>query len=613
MRSARSASSLPHLHTPMSGSALDPPPTNRLWLDLPNPSKTQNRVIQSSTNTTNTEPSPIVQTYNNIYPASPSPQLIPRTPTPEQTLPVDIAPSFKYDTSPIRPLVKSKSAMSQEAWETLQIQQRILEQLNMRTSDSTRRAGMVLDIFRSCNPDEFGLIHLPTFHRNFGKRFGLTAAESSRLFNIGDIKKNEELDFAAFRSVFVSIDTDPNGLIAPPHRGGLRKLEPPSSQKDSNGSGGGQGSPEHQSEHSIVQAMPRSERARYLQHKRIQTMIEQRLREFEACFVMQEPVRVGMSQSMVRTKLTWSELYDALSRLGMNMTGLSSSELRLMFGSECGSGSESATTTTTTTTTTTAQRHQTTSMMMRQSSSVGALLSHSPQPVKDAEHERIGFSELIKASDYYFSLLGSTEQDIEHKKEYTKLHDLYGRRLGRRRVGDGPAASGHLSQPGFLAHDDGRLGIASPDSIDRSRQHNAYLHNTQQQQQHQQFSWKDPAVVAGLASKSSAHGTLEFLPMENTGCMPRYEEAFDDPSSYLWEQRWLDKSLGEERKRKLAKKALLGDNELAQKQNHNMFQRLTFKPQGYQNRTQQPHVTSSSSSSNLHSSRPWATGLNWSE
>ena len=364
--------------------------------------------------------------------------------------------------------------------------------------------------------------------------------------------------------------------------------------------------------------MPKSERARYLQHKRIQTLVEQRMHEFESCFIIQEQMHVGMSQSMIRTKLTFHELYNALQKLDMNMTGLSAEELSFMFG----------------TFNTNIQNVQNTNRMMRQSSSVGALLSHNNnqsiqfnQPERSIHLERIGFSELIKASDRYFSLLGSTNEEIENKKQYTKLHDLYGRRLGRRKVGHGPAAAGHLSQPGFLAHDDGRLGIASPDSMDRQQRqysqemsNNATYNNNNNNNnnqisykpspsQTQQHSWQDPAVIAGLATKKfNAHG-VTFLPMEETGCMPTYDQAFDDPDRYLWEQRWLDKSLGEERKKKLAKKALLGNShDLATRQNHNMKERLMFKPSGYQSPTQREHGALGGTSA-----RPWATGLNWSQ
>jgi hypothetical protein len=118
-----------------------------------------------------------------------------------------------------------------------------------------------------------------------------------------------------------------------------------------------------------------------------------------------------------------------------------------------------------------------------------------------------------------------------------------------------------------------------------------------------QHSWKDPSVVAGLATRTNSPGM--FVPLAHTGCMPRYDEAFNDPVKHLWEQRWYDKCCPD-RKRKLAKKALLGNNELAQKQNHDMFSRLTFNPQGVNSQQKpQPSVVDANS-------RPWATGMNWS-
>ena len=514
--------------------------------------------------------------------------------------------------------------MTQEKWHRLQIQTKVLEQLNMRTADSNKRATAILSMFRACNPDEFGLIHLHTFQPYFSQTFALTPHEAGEMFEIGDVKQSNELDYASFRSIFVSIDTDYKALQPPPHRGGLKKINAPGSQDvhtDEN---------MHQSEHTIVQGMPKEARKRYLQHKRVQTLIDEKLRFVEIRFLVKEPIQVGMQESMIRTKLTYGELYQALSDLGMNMEGLNAQELHSMF--EKNNKQDR--------TVQQPQQHQ----MLQQNHSVASLMQqndHCPQlPQQQYQEARIGFSELIKANDLYFSLLGSSMEAIENKLQYTKLHDVYGRRLGRRRVGHGPGASGHLSQPGFLAHDDGRLGISSPDAIDRIGA-SALLHSSQSTSslpQHAtlnnnighsighnigrtagmtriQHSWKDPSVVAGVATKSNAQAL--FVPLAGTGCMPRYDEAFNDPAKHLWEQRWVDKSCPD-RKRKLAKKALLGNNDLAQKQNHNMFARLTFHPhgEGEERQQQQYHQQQQQQTSAIlvdANSRPWATGLNWSE
>ena len=506
----------------------------------------------------------------------------------------------------IQPLIVPRSQMSAEKWSALQVQTKILEQLEMRTADVNRRATSILAMFRACNPDEFGLIHLHTFQPFFTQTFGVSHHEAEQMFSIGDVQRNNELDYASFRSIFVSIDTDYRVLQSIPHKGGLRSIEAPGSTGDTKDG-------MQQSEHAIVQGMPKEQRKRYLQHKRVQTLIEHKLKFVEACFVVNEPGMVGMTQSLVRVKLTFLELCQALERLGMNMEGLNEQELQTMFGQ-----------------TNTKQQQQQQQQQQReqeeeetavQQNSVGSLIQQQqqiqnylpPQQQQQQPPQRIGFSELIKANDLYFSLLGSSIEDIQHKRQYTKLHDLYGRRLGRRRVGSGPGASGHLSQPGFLAHDDGRLGISSPDSIDaihsssplRSSQSTSSIARVQ-------HSWQDPSVVAGVATKSNAQAL--FVPSPDTGCMPRYDEAFNDPAKHLWEQRWIDKSCPD-RKRKLAMKGLLGNNDLAQQQNHDMFSRLTFDSSGgdqqQQQQQQQQHLRYAPVVD--VGSRPWATGMNWSE
>jgi len=585
MRTSRSAASLHSKH-------LTPPPTDRLWLNLNNPSTASSRTtpqpsLHSSHTTTTTATANIH--FNN------------------------------FNNAPIRPLILSKTQMTQDKWHRLQIQTKVLEQLDMRTADSNKRATAILSMFRACNPDEFGLIHLHTFQPYFSQTFALTPHEAGEMFQIGDVKQSNELDYASFRSIFVSIDTDYKALQPPPHRGGLKKINAPGSQTDNTDG-------MHQSEHTIVQGMPKEARKRYLQHKRVQTLIDEKLRFVEIRFLVKEPMQVGMQESMIRTKLTYGELYQALGELGMNMEGLNAQELYTMF--EKNNKQDQ--------TVQQPQQHQ----MLQQNHSVASLMRQQQQqqqrisndhyPQQQQQEARIGFSELIKANDLYFSLLGSSMEAIENKRQYTKLHDVYGRRLGRRKVGHGPGASGHLSQPGFLAHDDGRLGISSPDAIDRIGA-SALLHSSQSTSslpQHAalnnsigstgmtriQHSWKDPSVVAGLATKSNAQAL--FVPLAGTGCMPRYDEAFNDPAKHLWEQRWFDKSCPD-RKRKLAKKALLGNNDLAQKQNHNMFARLTFHPHGEGEESQQQqhyHQQQPQQTSVIDAnSRPWATGLNWSE
>ena len=64
----------------------------------------------------------------------------------------------------------------------------------------------------------------------------------------------------------------------------------------------------------------------------------------------------------------------------------------------------------------------------------------------------ITFSEFFNGSRRYFENLGHSEEEQEQQKNYLKLYDIYGRKLGRRRVGTHACAGkAYLSQPGFLA------------------------------------------------------------------------------------------------------------------------------------------------------------------
>ena len=264
-------------------------------------------------------------------------------------------------------------------------------------------------------------------------------------------------------------------------------------------------------------------------------------------------------QALVRTKLTFPQLEAAFRKCGMNMAGITPDVLEDMFSSGKYNGSADMV-------------------------------------------PRIGFSELVKASDAYFALLGQSEEALAKRAVYAKMHDMYGRRLGRRAVGKGPAAGGHLSQPGFLAHDDGRLGISSPDAMDsHMKLHSSAstgslpFHATAQAGNMQaspsartlplaassisttssspSTAWHGPA--AGVSSKPSSHNPIDFG-VTASGAPPRYDQAFaNDPKKHLWESRWLDKKLPNQ-KRHLAKKALLGSNDLARKQNHDMATWLSF-------------------------------------
>jgi hypothetical protein len=488
----------------------------------------------------------------------------------------------------------------------------------MRTADRSQQARKLLDIFRSCNPDEFGLINVASFHRRFGKLFDLTAAQSARLFHIGDPDNLQELDYARFRNCFVPIDTDKDALRCATFRPSMRLGNPFSNDGDG---GGGKGGQAHVSEHSIVQGMPRDKRARYLMHKRVQVVLEQQAAALELCFRCREDTTISKTaprsihsssifpspnpppayspprQTMVRTKLTFPQLEAALRKCGMNMAGVTSGILQEMYGGDT-------------------SREETT------------LHGASSHPYRYLEEvPRIGFSELIKASDLYFALLGQSESELAERVKYGKMHDMYGRRLGRRAVGTGPAAGGHLSQPGFLAHDDGRLGISSPDAMDAHMRNSANmrgsasvgdlsrlggsgrqtLHNIENsshggmsyRQQGGGMMHPSPSVgaiplaspalsasssavaaawggpVAGVSSKPNAHNPVDFG-LTASGAPPRYDQAFaNDPKKHLWESRWLDKKLPDQ-KRHLAQKALNGANDLARRQDHNMAMRLSF-------------------------------------
>ena len=150
MRTSRSAASLHSKH-------LTPPPTDRLWLNLNNPSTASSRTtpqpsLHSSHTTTTTATANIH--FNN------------------------------FNNAPIRPLILSKTQMTQDKWHRLQIQTKVLEQLDMRTADSNKRATAILSMFRACNPDEFGLIHLHTFQPYFSQTFALTPHEEVKCFRL---------------------------------------------------------------------------------------------------------------------------------------------------------------------------------------------------------------------------------------------------------------------------------------------------------------------------------------------------------------------------------------------------------------------------------------------
>lgn len=615
--------------TPPAGSTgLSPPPTNRLWLDLPG-GGTKPRKIVSEKNV-----------HGNSSMASYSQQQMMQPQVVQETLQqkndygqdkiqqighssTRMSPQKSAQSSPIRALVKSRDSFDPDTLASLQVQERVLEQINMRTADRSQQARMLLDIFRSCQPDEFGLINVAGFHRRFGRLFNLSSAESARLFRIGDPDNLQELDYARFRNCFVPIDTDKDALKCDTFRPSMRMVKAHTGE-----SGAGQGAAKNQktantqgkSEHSVVQGMPKHKRNRYLMHKRIQVIIEQQGPALELCFRTREDSRhrasssifsnpcLLTSETLVRTKLTFSQLEAAFRKLGMNMAGINPEVLQEMFGRS------------------------------NQNEELGKSTY--------GETPRIGYSELIRASDRYFALLGQTEGEIEERIKYGKMHDMYGRKLGRRAVGSGPAAAGHLSQPGFLAHDDGRLGIASPDAVDahmkstRSRhmhamhssssahqlnssisshEHDHDSHSSRREQVNISNSsvrssrtmhvspsvgslqkkspaqlvpsypstspWDGPA--AGVSSKPNSMNTINFE-MTSSGVPPRYDQAFaNDPKKHLWESRWLEKKLPNQ-KRHLAQKALLGNNEIVQKQNHNMSMRLSFDANyGYEEQRKQ--------------------------
>lgn len=548
---------------------ISPPPTDRLWLDLPGATKPRRADRQPGCDAGHQAPQGLPQQAAATPPRQRSQDVFGRAPGTSSPI------TRHFSPSPIRAVVKPRSSLDQDTLTTLNVQERVLAQLNMRTADRSQRARKLLDIFRSCNPDEFGLINVGSFHRRFGKLFDLTPAESARLFHIGDPDNLQELDYARFRNCFVPIDTDKDALQCDTFRPSMRMVKPfPNNGHGDNGSSNSDA--QFVSEHSIVQGMAREKRARYLMHKRVQVLLEQQSAALELCFRTREDTTGKMNlplssslahsshyspprQTMVRTKLTFAQLEAALRKCGMNMAGITPNVLEDMFSSGNCNGSADTV-------------------------------------------PRIGFSELVRASDTYFALLGQSEEALVQRAVYAKMHDMYGRRLGRRAVGKGPAAGGHLSQPGFLAHDDGRLGISSPDAMDSHlKLHSSastgrlQFHATAQASNMQaspsaralplaassistpssspSTAWNGP--VAGVSSKPSSHNPIDFG-VTASGAPPRYDQAFaNDPKKHLWESRWLDKKLPNQ-KRHLAKKALLGSNDLARKQNHDMATWLSF-------------------------------------
>ena len=423
----------------------------------------------------------------------------------------------------IVPLVKQRKELSDKNWELLKIQKKILSRLYERTGDNNGRARKILNAFRHCIPNEFGCINRDQFFNRFGVLFGLSKKESNRMFQVGDKRDTGEIDYGRFRKLFDPVDLNEDALKPPNFRPG-KKYDMEIDHSGTLRLVGG--SAMEKSEHDRIVGMPKGEREKYLTRMRIRKLLDARRHELEPKFIA---LTENNKEAKRSTKLSYEQCVETIKSLGVNTTGLDANVLRDMYKGYAGP-------------------------------------------------DGITFSEFFNGSRRYFENLGHSKEEQEQQKNYLKLHDIYGRKLGRRRVGSHACAGkAYLSQPGFLAHDDGRLGLAkvSPEKISPIKRREAEREQDQERRNfelkngtlkpHEEIpagtstKWDTYQLVTGVDNvdkvmrykdRSSETGRSEKdqVRLGNNSKIKGTETLYDqnfanDPLSNNWKTRWLDKNL----------------------------------------------------------------------
>ena len=402
----------------------------------------------------------------------------------------------------IQPTVLDRKNMSQKDLQKLRIQQKVLQNIYCHTSDANQRARRILEQFRMCSPNDFGFIDTQKFHKNFGKQYGLSEKESKQLFEIGDPSGRQELDYSMFRNIFDPIDSikQKKGV---PIRTGKCFTTPYTGASSAFGN-----RESAETEHNIVASMSEKERKAHTRRLKLRQLIEGRKGSLQSVF-LRHPT-IGEPAGQVRTKLTYHELSEELEKAGLDVRrdSLDGGTLKKMY------------------------------------SNVG-------------DDEGLTFSQLVKGNDIYFQKLGKSEDQVGDMKNYRKLHDIYGRRLGCRRTGMGIAGKAHLSHPGFLAHDDGRLGLAQAHE-EEVAQSPEKRHRKQREEHSAEFNSGDGIAFAGkktqwgsaqltqgssLAVGSSLPGGPSEITHSDSDKVVSYDHFVDDPCKGLWKNRWLDKNI----------------------------------------------------------------------
>jgi hypothetical protein len=425
----------------------------------------------------------------------------------------------------IIPLTLQKKQMSAKSWDVLQTQKKILSQLYARTSDNNGRARRILEAFRSCVPSEFGVITKGAFHQKFGVIFGLNKVESNTMFGVGDPMGSGELNYSRFRTIFDPVDLNSKALEQP-------KFRPEKARGEFADRGPGLrlvgGSAQDKNEQDRVLLMPRNERQKYLLRMRIRGLLDARRHEIEPLFRLHTN---NKTEAFTTTKLPYDELINKLNSVGVTTNGMDADTLRNMYKGY-------------------------------------------------ADKDGITFSEFYNGSQRYFQKLGHSETELKKQEDYLKLHDIYGRRLGRRKVGT-HACSGkaYISNPGFLAHDDGRLGIAEVPIESLSPLKRREAERLQEQKRHDYqvkkgtLKFHEP-LPAGASTKWDTYQLVTGTPPLHArkdgkrgqakagavvaGTELSYDRTFsDDPLANQWKSRWLEKNI-EDRKKKRNKLAHSG-------------------------------------------------------
>ena len=419
----------------------------------------------------------------------------------------------------ILPLTLQKKQMDDQTWEKLKVQTKVLEQLYARTSDNNGRARKILNAFRGCIPNEFGVVNKQQFYDRFGRHYGLNREESNKMFDVGDKTNSGELDYSRFRTVFDPVDLNQKALQLPT----FRKDKAMGEFRDAGGKlslvvGG---TSQDNSEHDRILGMPKDERDKYLLRMQIRKVLDARKHDIEPMFrALQSEDK---NEQFKSTKLSYKEVLGCIKKLGLGTDGLNTSRLKEMYAGY-------------------------------------------------ADDEGMTFSEFYNGSNKYFSMLGQTEDELKAQKEYLMLHDINGKRLGRRKVAQyASAGKGYLSQPGFLAHDDGRLGLANAteDSLSPLKRRQAERRQEQKRREYEtkhgtikpheplpagaSTKWDTGQMITGTLSTGAKRDSKPVV--EGTEAL--YDKVFDDPLAHQWKSRWLEKNV-DNRKRKQYKQAQTG-------------------------------------------------------